>query len=160
MLNKEIILSDGSFLSQIYDSKNRKGSKPIQVRVIEYTLQNSQDPRNIYRLLTTLLDHKKFPAQELTSLYHERWESEISIKEFKIGLKSNSTLIRSKKPDLVTQEIWGLLMVHFAVRSLMNQASFNSKIDTDRLSFIKSVRIIKDALPRLAAFPPSEVKNK
>ncbi|MDR1081023.1 MAG: IS4 family transposase [Deltaproteobacteria bacterium] len=147
-------LSDGSYFSKVYDSRNKINCVPIKVRVIEYTLIDSEDQNEIYRLLTTLFDHKISPAEDLASLYHERWEAESCLGEVKIGQKGFSTLIRSKTPELIKQEIWGLLLTHFAIRSLMYKASRKKKLDTDELSFKNSVRIIKRKLPHIAAFPP------
>ena len=74
--------------------------------------------------------------------------------EFKTHLRGASTVLRSKTPDLVQQELWGLLLAHFAVRQLMAQAAWRHELDPDRLSFMHAVRVIKRKLPQAAAVPP------
>jgi len=69
--------------------------------VIDYCLDGVPDTEPIYRLLTTILDHEKAPAQELAALYHERWEIETALDELKTHLRGAKTVLRSKTPDLV-----------------------------------------------------------
>ena len=93
---------------------------------------------------------------ELAALYHERWEIESVFDEFKTHLRANSTVLRSKTPELVQQELWGLLLAHFAIRQLMVQAAWPHGLDPDRLSFTHAVRVIKRKMPQAAAVPPPE----
>lgn len=149
------ILADGSYLSTIYDSADTARRHGQTVRVIEYALQNSATPtQDSYRLITTVLEPEQAPALELASLYHERWEVENAFDELKTHLRGASTVLRSKTPDLVKQELWGLLLAHFAVRQLMAQAAWCQELDPDRLSFVHAVRVIKRKLPQAAAIPP------
>lgn len=149
-------LDDGSYLSTIFESGDRQRRNGQRVRVIDYTLQAAATPtEQSYRLVTNLLDPEQAPALELAALYHERWEIEGVFDELKTHLKANSTVLRSKTPDLVQQEFWGLLLAHFAIRQLMTQAAWPRGLDTDRLSFIHAVRVIKRKLPQAAAIPPS-----
>ena len=74
--------------------------------------------------------------------------------EFKTHLRANSTVLRSKTPDLVQQELWGLLLAHFAIRQLMAQAAWDRGLDPDRLSFTHALRVIKRKMPQAAALPP------
>jgi len=96
-------LPDGSYLSHIYPSEQDRQRKTngIKVRVIDYCLDGVPDTEPIYRLLTTILDHEKAPAQELAALYHERWEIETALDELKTHLRGAKTVLRSKTPDLV-----------------------------------------------------------
>jgi len=89
--------------------------------------------------VTNILDPIEAPALELAALYHERWEIEGVFDEFKTHLRANSTVLRSKTPDLVLQELWGLLLAHFAIRQLMAQAATRSR-GTPRASAL--VRLI------------------
>jgi Insertion element 4 transposase N-terminal/Transposase DDE domain len=149
------MLPDGSYLSTVYDSQDSKRGDGQVVRVIEYTLQGSATPtESSYRLVTNMLDPAKAPASELAALYHERWEIEGVFDEFKTHLRANSTVLRSKTPDLVQQELWGLLLAHFAIRQLMAQAAWPRGLDPDVLSFTHAVRVIKRKLPQAAAVPP------
>lgn len=94
---------------------------------------------------------------ELAALYHERWEIESVFDEFKTHLRANNTMLRSKTPELVQQELWGLLMAHYAVRQLMAEAAWRERLDPDRLSFVHAVRVIKRKLPQAAAIPPERL---
>jgi len=149
------MLPDGSYLSTVFDSVDRQRSTGVAVRVVEYTLQDSATPtQDSYRLVTNLLDPNEAPALELAALFHERWEIEGVFDEFKTHLRANSTVLRSKTPDLVLQELWGLLLAHFAIRQLMAQAAWPRGLDPDRLSFTHAVRVIKRKMPQAAAVPP------
>ena len=151
----ESVLSDGSYLSTVFDSKDRQRRSGQTVRVVEYGLQDAATPtQDRYRLVTNLLDPAQAPALELAALYHERWEIEGVFDEFKTHLRANSTVLRSKTPDLVLQELWGLLLAHFAIRQLMAQAAWPRGLDPDRLSFTHAVRVIKRKMPQAAAIPP------
>jgi Insertion element 4 transposase N-terminal/Transposase DDE domain len=118
-------LADGSYLSRIYASTSdrRNQRKAIVVRVIEYRLKDVPGADLIYRLITTILDPKLAPAKELAALYHERWEIETTLDELKTHLRGAQIVLRSKSPELVRQEFYGLLMAHFAIRGLMHEAA-------------------------------------
>lgn len=148
-------LPDGSYLSTVYSSQDRKREHGHPVRVIEYQLEGLADPvQGSYRLVTNVLDPRQADALELAALYHERWEVESVFDEFKTHLRANSTVLRSKTPELVQQELWGLLLAHFAIRQLMAKAAWQEHLDPDRLSFVHAVRVIKRKLPQAAAIPP------
>ena len=150
-------LPDGSYLSTIYrsDKDRRRGANGIRVRVIEYTLEGVVDAEPIYRLVTSILDPDQAPAQELAALYHERWEIETALDELKTHLRGSQIVLRSKTPDLVRQEFYGLMMTHFAVRGLMHEAALKAGEDPDRLSFLHAVRVVRRKLPQFVAIPPS-----
>lgn len=150
-------LPDGSYLSRIYASTSdrRNQRKGIVVRVIDYRLHNVPGSEPLYRLITTILDPKQAPAKELAALYHERWEIETSLDELKTHLRGAQIVLRSKTPELVEQEFWGLLMAHFAIRGLMHETALKADVDPDRLSFVHSVRVVQRRLARYAAIPPS-----
>lgn len=150
-------LPDGSYLSTIYrsDKDRRRGANGIRVRVIEYTLEGVADAEPIYRLVTSILDPDQAPAKELAALYHERWEIETALDELKTHLRGSKIVLRSKTPDLVRQEFYGLMMTHFAVRGLMHEAALQAGEDPDRLSFLHAVRVVRRKLPQFVAIPPS-----
>jgi len=154
-LPMEKLLGDGSYLSTVFDSEDRRRSAGQVVRVIDYELRDSATPtQDSYRLVTNILDPAQAAALELAALYHERWEIEGVFDEFKTHLRANSTVLRSKTPELVLQELWGLLLAHFAIRQLMAQAAWPRAMDPDRLSFTHAVRVIKRKLPQAAAVSP------
>jgi Insertion element 4 transposase N-terminal/Transposase DDE domain len=150
-------LPDGSYLSRIYPSQRdwRDKTNGVTVRVIDYRLQGVAGAEPIYRLLTTILDHDTAPAQELAALYHERWEIETALDELKTHLRGAKIVLRSKTPELVRQEFYGLMMAHFAIRSLIHEAALRADEDPDRLSFLHAVRVIRRKLSAFNAIPPS-----
>jgi hypothetical protein len=150
-------LPDGSYLSRIYASEKdrRQGADGITVRVIEYRLDGVEGAEPLYRLATTILDPERAPSAELAALYHERWEIETAFDELKTHLRGAHIVLRSKTPDLVRQEFYGLLMAHFAVRGLMHEAALSTDEDPDRLSFLHAVRIVRRKMAAFAAIPPS-----
>lgn len=151
----EQALADGSYLSTVFDSEDRARRHGQRVRVIDYTLKDSATPvLSSYRLVTNILDPEAAPALELAALYHERWEIESVFDEFKTHMRSTSTVLRSKTPALVEQELWGLLLAHYAVRQLMERAAWQQGLDPDRLSFVHALRVIKRKMPQAAAIPP------
>ena len=105
-------------------------------------------------MITTILDPAQAPAKELAALYHERWEIETALDELKTHLRGAQIVLRSKTPDLVRQEFYGLLMAHFAVRGLMHEAALRAGDDPDRLSFLHAVRVVRRQLARFSALPP------
>ena len=154
-------LPDGSYLSCIYPSQQdqRRGRNGIVVRVIEYRLEGVEGAEPLYRLATTILDHELAPAAELAALYHERWEIETAFDELKTHLRGAHIVLRSKTPDLVRQEFYGLLMAHFAVRGLMHEAALRADKDPDRLSFLHAVRVVRRKMAAFGAIPPSGSKR-
>ncbi len=154
-------LPDGSYLSRIYPSQQdqRRGRNGIVVRVIEYRLEGVEGAEPLYRLATTVLDHELAPAAELAALYHERWEIETAFDELKTHLRGAHIVLRSKTPDLVRQEFYGLLMAHFAVRGLMHEAALRADKDPDRLSFLHAVRVVRRKMAAFGAIPPSGSKR-
>lgn len=157
----ETRLPDGSYLSRIYASQKdqRRGTDGVLVRVIDYRLEGVEGAEPIYRLVTTILDHESAPAAELAALYHERWEIETAFDELKTHLRGARIVLRSKTPDLVRQEFYGLLMAHFAVRGLMHEAALTADEDPDHLSFLHAVRVIRRKMAIFGAIPPSGQKS-
>ena len=157
-LNCDRRLPDGSYLSTIYPSEKdrRHRINGIVVRVIDYCLEGVEEAEPAYRLVTTILDHEQAPAKELAALYHERWEIETALDELKTHLRGSKIVLRSKTPDLVRQEFYGLLMAHFAVRGLMHEAALKAEEDPDRLSFLHAVRVIRRKLAMASAIPPRD----
>ena len=118
---------------------------PITVRVVEYTLSHptrGHDEPPI-RLITTLLDPEQAPASELAALYAQRWEEENAFDELKTHQRGAGRVLRSKSPDMVIQEIYAHLLVFYAIRALINQVAEPANLDPDRVSFIRSLRVIR-----------------
>jgi hypothetical protein len=156
-LDCEKRLPDGSYLSRVYPSERdyRHKTNGIVVRAIDYELQGVPDAEPMYRLITTILDGAQAPSTELAGLYHERWEIETALDELKTHLRGSRIVLRSKTPDLVRQEFYGLMLAHYAVRGLMHEAALKAREDPDRLSFVHSVRVVRRKMTTYAAIPPS-----
>jgi len=149
-------LPDGSYHSTIYPNEKarRQRRDGVRVRVIDYHLEGAPDAEPIYRLLTSLLDETQAPAAELAALYHERWQIETALDEFKTHLKGASLRLRSKTPNLVRQEFHGMLLAYFTVRSLIHDAALEGDADPHDLSFIHAVRVIRRKLPIAGTLSP------
>jgi hypothetical protein len=159
-------LPDGSWLVKLfpYDRKRRRRGEHLLVRLIEYTLDDPQLPGygTRYRLVTTLLDPEAFPAEVLACTYHERWEIELVIDEqdtHQLGQHHPARPLRSRKPRGVIQELYGLMLAHYAVRSLMHQAALQADEDPDRLSFVSALRIITDSVADFEMAAPELVPH-
>lgn len=154
------ILTDGSFLAQIYPSPEarRRNEQGIELRVIEYALDTPAGPGQAkYRLITSLLDERAFPAEQLAATYHERWEIETALDEVKVHQWAHPRPLRSKHPREVVQEVYGLLLAHLALRTVMYQAALRDGIDPDRLSFTGALRVLRRAIPRAQRTPPERL---
>jgi hypothetical protein len=157
LLPCETRLPDGSYLSRVYASERdrRRATGGVIVRMIEYRLEGVEGAEPLYRLASTVLNHEAAPATELAALYHDRWEIETALDELKTHLRGARIVLRSKTPDLVRQEFYGLLMAHFAVRGLMHEAALDSGEDPDRLSFLHAVRVVRRKMAAFGAISPS-----
>jgi hypothetical protein len=145
-------LADGSYLSRIYAARDKnRHADPVTVRVIEYTLAGSA---MVYRLITTILDPAQAPATDLAALYAQRWEFETSLDELKTHQGAPRMVLRSQTPGGVQQEVYGFLLVHYAIRSLMHQAALDAGLDPDRVSFTRTLRLVRRQVPAQAALSP------
>lgn len=107
-----------------------------------------------YRLITTILDPRQAPAEKLASLYSQRWEIEGVFDEFKTHLRGGQIVLRSKTPELIEQEFYGMMLAHRALRTLMHEAAQHQNIDPDRLSYTHSLRVIRRKLAAQPALSP------
>ena len=148
------LLSDGSLLACYQpDSAQRKGGmEPVWVRIIEYQITDERlgEPGGRYRLATTLLNPRIAPARELIDCYHERWEVESTLDEIKTHQRLQQAVLRSRTPDGVLQEVYAVLLAHYAVRFLMHQAACEADLDPDRLSFTDAIFIIGETTRELS----------
>ena len=148
------VLADGSYLAKLYRSAadRRQDRDGILVRIIEYTFDDPGRPGSgePHRLLTTLLDEELDPAETLIVLYHERWEEELTIDELKTHQRERPVL-RSQTPGGVVQELYGLLLGHYVIRVLMQEAAASQGIDPQRLSFTGTLKILRCRLPECPA---------
>jgi hypothetical protein len=133
----------------------------IPVRVIEYEIPDREGngTKELICLITSILDPGEATAIELATTYHERWESETGFREKKTYLRGSGRVLRSKSPEMVRQEIWALLLTHYAIRKLMCHAADEAGLDPDRLSFTRSLRVIRRQVTDQADFSPSTTKE-
>jgi hypothetical protein len=147
-------LADGSYLAKLYPSPShrRHDRDGIPVRLIDYRIDGF---RESFRLVTNILDPVKGPALELARLYSERWTIETAFDEIKTHLRGSKVVLRSKLPDLVRQDVFGLLLAHYGVRFVMHDAALSEDISTEELSFVHTLRVVHRKLPWFVSFPPS-----
>jgi hypothetical protein len=145
-------LADGSYLTEIFGPDDIHHTRTgVRVRAIEYTIAGHDD---VYRLITTILDPAQAPATELAGLYAQRWEFESTLDEIKTHLGGPHLVLRSQHPDGAKQELYGFLLVHHAIRHLMHQAATEGDHDPDRISFTRSLRVVRRQVTDQAAFSP------
>jgi hypothetical protein len=148
-------LPDGSWLAQLRRSTGpERRHPPMRVRVIDFRIEDGRENPNGYRLFTSILDPGEAPASDLAAAYTSRWEIEMSFDELKTHQRGPRTVLRSKSPDLVLQEIWGHLCCHYAIRSLMAHAAEHAGHDPDRMSFVAALRVARATIAHAGDFPP------
>lgn len=149
-------LDDGSWLAELRPSGNAgRRAEPLIIRVIEYTIDDGRHNDETYRLFTTILDPGEASATDLAGAYAQRWEIETAFDELKTHQRGPRTVLRSKSPNLVLQEIWGHLCCHYAIRTLMWEAADHADVDPDRVSFVAALRIARRSISASRDFSPS-----
>lgn len=160
------VYPDGSYRSVLIDTIERqrvrrarlcgqlRAPNGITVRVIDYQVTDRPGSGETIRLLTTITDPNDLSAAELAAAYAQRWEFEISLAELELRQRGPGRVLRSRNPEMVRQEIWAMLLVHYAVRVLMARVAADRDTDPDRVSFIRSLRIVRRHLTGQAAFSP------
>jgi hypothetical protein len=119
----------------------------IEVRVIKLRRKGFRD----IELVTNLPAVDRYTANEIATLYLDRWEIELGIREMKCVLGANSKpTFRSHKPDRVKQETYGLLLAYNCVRTLMAEAAEQNDLQPRRLSFTDCLAQIRVFMPILA----------
>jgi len=164
-------LHDGSYLALIYRAglsaarrqrlcEQAKAGEPVDeqlarvVRVVEYTIDERDPAAELVVVITTILDPYEVPGLDLATAYHERWEQETALNEIKTQLRGKGEVLRSKTPDLVEQQFWGLLLAHYGVRALPTDAADEAGYDPDRLSFVRGLRLVRRQVTDQAAISP------
>jgi hypothetical protein len=165
------VLEDGSYLAEISNKSSRSSATRIPlssvpanphlathipVRIVEYQIHGHTDTdgaSETFRLITSILDPDQASAVELATAYHQRWEIETAFREIEINLLGGRGL-RSKTPDLVEQELWGIFTAHYALRAFMTEAADTVDLDPDRLSFTRTLNIIRRQVSDPPGFSP------
>jgi len=108
-------------------------------------------------LITSLLDEERYPASEIRALYHERWEIELGFGELKTDMLERLETIRSKSPDAVSQEMWGLLIAYNLIRLEIQRVATELGVHPLRVSFVAALRECVLAWKMAANSPPGSV---
>jgi len=98
------------------------------------------------RFITSLLDAERYPARELAKLYVQRWEIELGFREIKTSLQAGRWTLRSKQPELVRQELWGVLIAYTLLRRWMRMMAQHLEVEPQRISFHVASMAIIDVL--------------
>jgi hypothetical protein len=143
-------------INQVRGGEQVPAEHAVPVRVVEYEIPDREGngTGELICLITSILDPGDATAIELATAYHQRWESETSFREKKTYLRGSGRVLRSKSPEMVRQEIWALLLTHYAIRKLMCRAADEAGLDPDRLSFMRSLRVIRRHVNDQADFSP------
>jgi hypothetical protein len=153
-------LADGSVLAWVEPSHGGRyrQQQGMWVRIISYRLTDARlgEPDTVYRLVTTLLNPRVAPALTLLNLYHERWEIELVIDEIKTHERGQRKVLRSKTPEGVRQELYGIYLAHYAVRALLAHAAIEAELDPDRLSFTEGLFELTEMLSFALTVEPEE----
>lgn len=167
------VLADGTYLSVLVNPRLR-GKRREQVitaarndedldpddgylvRVIEYDVPDREGNGTgaLIVLLTTITDPGQARADELAETYHQRWEQETGHDQLKTHLRGPGRVLRSRLPDLVHQEIWAWLIVHYAIAALITRAAEAADLDPDRISFTRVLRLIRRTATGAADISP------
>jgi hypothetical protein len=142
-------LDDGTYLSEL---RGRRRSERVTVRVIEYSVADDDGVSEVFALITTLLDPERAPAIELARIYADRWHVEILFRLVKVDLRTPGGVFRSRSAEGVGQELWALLCLYQALRSLITRAAVIAGVDPARISFPPVLDAVKDSVK--TAFSP------
>jgi Insertion element 4 transposase N-terminal/Transposase DDE domain len=124
----------------------------IHVRVVDYDVPGRGG--EVTTVVTSVLDFQELPAPDLAAAYCQRWEIELAFDEIETHQRGPAAVLRSRSPDLVLQELYGLLLTHYAIRQLITEAADQAELDPDRLSFTRTLNIVRRQVTAQAAFSP------
>ncbi len=154
-------LGKGDDLVELEFSDSTRGRVPgIPERWVARAVRYERPGFKPQTLLTSLVDHRRFPARELVALYHERWEIELGFDEVKTELLEREEALRSKTPRGVAQELWSLGLLYNLVRLEMEQIALEASVPPTRISFIAALQFIKSCWIICAAMAPARIPRK
>jgi hypothetical protein len=156
-LSRLKVLPDGSYLTQIHSGKKGKEARSaplLWVRVVEFTIKVGSTVEH-YRVITNLLSLRSATAMELARLYAERWSIETTLQEIKTRLRGARVILRSRLPELVKQDFYGLLLAYLGVRCLIHEGALQDDIEPTSVSFLHALNVVIRRLPEAVAFSPS-----
>ena len=153
--------ADLTDINVVPDAFDDRGQPVVHLaRVVEYDIpdRDGSGTGELIVLITTITNpggDNGARADELAAGYHQRWEQETGNDQLKTHLRGPGKILRSRLPDLVYQEIWAYLIVHHAITALTAKASAAADLDPDRISFTKTLRLIRRTATGTADIPPS-----
>jgi hypothetical protein len=153
--------ADGDELVEMKVSSEARRQDPSLPRT--WTMRAIRYQRKGFRpevLLTSLRDPKTHPANEIVLLYHERWELELGYDELKTKLLDREEAIRSKTREGVEQELRGILLAYNLVRLEMERVAKRAKVEPTRISFVESLRLIRDEWMWLSVASPGDDRRQ
>src|SRR5665811_613798 len=161
------VLDDGTYLSRIADPSvsgrlRRQGKRGadipgIAVRVIEYSVATAdgKETSEVFALVTDLIDPGQLSAAEAADAYGQRWEIETAFGELETGIRGGpAVVLRSKSPNMIRQELYALLCVYQAIRTLICHSADRAGLDPDRISFTRAKNAIAARVSDAAALSP------
>lgn len=154
-------LPDGSYLARlsgVYRAGRGYGTLPV--RVIEawvtVTLADGTTRREPWRLVTSLLDHQRYPGRELVDLYHRRWQVETTYFSIKATLLDGRVL-RSRSVPGLDQEVYALLTVYQAlIRTASDAVATRPGLTMERISFTVLLNAAADQITTATGILPPE----
>ena len=148
-LRYEIVqtLGEGDWLIRMPVSQRARKLRPElpshwQARLVQVSTPDGQ----VRRFITSMLDPERFAAAELAQLYRQRWEIELGFREIKQSLQQGASVLRSKQPELVMQEVWGVLIAHTLLRRWMRLMAQHAQVEPVRISFHTAQHAIVGAI--------------
>lgn len=169
------VLGDGTYLTVLVNPKVRGAGRRERilaaatagadvrpeeahlVRVVEYDVpdRDGNGTGELIVLLSTITDPADATAADLAAAYHERWEQETANDQLKTHLRGPGKILRSRLPELVHQEIWAWLTVHYALSVLSARAAEAADLDPDAISYSHLLRTARRTATGTAGFSPS-----
>jgi hypothetical protein len=140
-------LDDGTYLSEL---RGKRRGERMTVRVIEYSVCDDDGAFEVFALITTLLDPEQAPAIELARIHADRWQVEILFHLVKVDLRRPGGVLRSRTAEGVRQELWALLCLYQALRSLISRTAVIAGLDPARISFPPVLDAVKDSVKALS----------
>jgi len=151
-------LSSGNALVTLKTSPQARQKWPhlpetIEARLLSKTLKGKQ-----VQILTSMVDFRRYPSSDIVDLYGHRWEIELGYREMKQYLLQNRLTLRSKRPDMVRQELWGVLLAYNLLRFQMAQMAYSIKgVEPNQISFNQAAAYLIRELTLLPSVSPGRI---
>jgi len=127
--------------------------KTLEARLVSKVIKGKE-----YRMLTSMVDPMRFPSEEMVELYCYRWEIELGFREMKQTLLDSKYTLRSKRPDMIEQELWGILLAYNLIRQAMTAAA--ARLDSvlpSQLSFASCSMAVTQFFATLPLTSPGNI---